>query len=326
MFGAYRFLLALMVAIHHLWYPVSGAAGVVAVYGFYILSGYLMTKIVAETYRGALVRYAANRFLRIYPMYWTAAALGLAIILVAPEDSAKLHPVMRLPETFADALYQVTIFGLRLYPVRIIPSAFSLHLELIFYILIGLGIGLTPRRSIIWFCASIGMVVAFVASGSRWLWAYHSPLGVSICFAAGSLLYHLPTPGFGRRHATAALAAVMAIGFLGSRGYLALHTGAVAAVVVTAALRQLPRRRWDDRLGNLAYPLFLFHHQAGGIVAATTDLEGGWFFAASLALALVESSLILLLVDRPITHLRNRLRTRSKLVAVTASPTPPTAI
>jgi peptidoglycan/LPS O-acetylase OafA/YrhL len=48
------------------------AIGGYAVFGFYILSGYLMTLIMQKNYgysRGGVARYAVNRFLRIYLLF-----------------------------------------------------------------------------------------------------------------------------------------------------------------------------------------------------------------------------------------------------------------
>ena len=66
MFGIYRYGLALCVAISHLWAGTIGGPAAYAVWGFYCLSGYLMTLILNEKYgfspRG-VGRFAANRAL-----------------------------------------------------------------------------------------------------------------------------------------------------------------------------------------------------------------------------------------------------------------------
>ena len=86
MFGAFRLLLSLMVVWYHLidW----RFAGPVAVFGFYVVSGYLMTKVINEVYSDGLAgfgRYIANRALRIYPMYWVALALSAAVVVIYPD-------------------------------------------------------------------------------------------------------------------------------------------------------------------------------------------------------------------------------------------------
>ncbi|MFT5239279.1 MAG: peptidoglycan/LPS O-acetylase OafA/YrhL [Candidatus Promineifilaceae bacterium] len=73
MFGTYRALLAFMVVALHLGgVPIIGPY---AVFGFYILSGYLMTTIMHTRYGYSPVgflQYAVNRALRIYPAYWVS--------------------------------------------------------------------------------------------------------------------------------------------------------------------------------------------------------------------------------------------------------------
>lgn len=68
MFGTYRTILALMVVFLHLGgVPRIGAY---AVFGFYCLSGYLMTLIMQTTYGYSfqgVIKYGINRFLRNYP-------------------------------------------------------------------------------------------------------------------------------------------------------------------------------------------------------------------------------------------------------------------
>ena len=90
MFGLYRTLLALMVVGLHLGgIPKIGAY---AVFGFYCLSGYLMTFIVLENYGSTvsgILRYAGNRFLRIYPMYFVSIIFTVVIIcLLYTSDAA----------------------------------------------------------------------------------------------------------------------------------------------------------------------------------------------------------------------------------------------
>ncbi len=52
MLGTLRFVLALLVVLNHLWLPVANKIGAHAVLGFYVISGFLMTRILCETYFG----------------------------------------------------------------------------------------------------------------------------------------------------------------------------------------------------------------------------------------------------------------------------------
>ena len=91
MFGIFRYVLALLVTFGHLKYFLQGGwnwTGLYAVFGFFVLSGYLMTRVLHRTYgyglRGLLAY--RDRALRIYPAYWATFALSLLWLLLAPES------------------------------------------------------------------------------------------------------------------------------------------------------------------------------------------------------------------------------------------------
>ena len=91
--GIYRFLLALNVVIFHLL--GVPAIGPFAVFSFFVLSGFLMTLIMKETYGyslSGLSKYAMNRFLRLFPSYWVLLLITiLAIGLVGNSNSKAFH-------------------------------------------------------------------------------------------------------------------------------------------------------------------------------------------------------------------------------------------
>ena len=101
MFGFYRTMLAIWVMVFHLLdIPIIGPY---AVYSFFVLSGFLMTTIMHESYgydSGGLKRYAINRFLRLYPMYWAVAMASiLVIIYVTPEYAALYNKTLHIPNS-----------------------------------------------------------------------------------------------------------------------------------------------------------------------------------------------------------------------------------
>jgi len=79
--GLIRLLLALSVLIEHSS-PVCGislAGGELAVQAFYVISGFYMAMILQDRYAGRLGRFYRNRFLRLFPMYWTILGLTLGL-------------------------------------------------------------------------------------------------------------------------------------------------------------------------------------------------------------------------------------------------------
>lgn len=81
--GILRFILAITVVIAHSSsiFGFSFVGGQIAVQAFYIISGFYMTLILNEKYvgiNGSYKLFISNRFLRLYPIYWTVLFLTIA--------------------------------------------------------------------------------------------------------------------------------------------------------------------------------------------------------------------------------------------------------
>ena len=99
MFGTFRLLLALMVVQSH--FAGGALGGPVAVFGFFCLSGYLMTKIVNETYSdgvGGYLRFLGNRALRIYPAYYAAVVFAAVVLMLWPNAAHTAAGWYTLPQ------------------------------------------------------------------------------------------------------------------------------------------------------------------------------------------------------------------------------------
>ncbi len=89
--GFFRYALAHMVVIGHLWrglweHPIAHP-GVFAVFSFYLLSGYLMALTLNRTYSFTLKgtsRFFGNRALRIYPPYLFVIFLTAVLFWLIP--------------------------------------------------------------------------------------------------------------------------------------------------------------------------------------------------------------------------------------------------
>ncbi|MEP3929140.1 acyltransferase family protein, partial [Rhodopirellula bahusiensis] len=198
MFGCYRTYLALMVFWGHLL-QLSGL-GQYAVFGFYALSGYLMTTIMSRSYgytRQGRTRYLINRFLRIYPVWWSSLTIAVIVLaIVGKERATMFHSSMYLPSDFTGWLQNISLVFPSMKPIdcspRISPSIWALTVELFFYGLICLGISKTRRATWLWFLLSCGYVLytywAELDFGSR----YFPILAASLPFSIGSLIHHYP--------------------------------------------------------------------------------------------------------------------------------------
>ncbi len=335
--GLYRFLLAATVVVHHLAKDYAYYAGNFAVLAFYALSAYLITGALSTNYGRSfsdLKRFATNRFLRLMPAYWMILAIAIFGVLTFPAAMEATNPSMRNPGEFtifglpAGWIPQFTMVGLQmppglLFPIRLIPPAWSTSIEFVFYFLLAAAAFLTDRR-FWWVVLATAILGIACAMTDQMRWSYTSLAGVSFLFAAGSLVW---------RHRDAVEAALVAkpylpvailalfliIAFMPEmtdrarvESYLVWGQYAAAPLVallahasVTSA--KLIPKKLDSWLADMSYPVFLSHYPIAGIVRGIGFSGSDWLVISMLG-TLVVSALVVLLVEHPLQGLRRRIR------------------
>lgn len=338
MFGVYRTLLALAVLFQHLAdVPLIGHF---AVYGFFVLSGFLMTSIMQGTYgytwRGRTA-YFINRFLRLFPAYWILCTVSIGLILIYGDAITRAYQsAIYLPSRPIEFLSNLTLIFPAVSPKwvepRLAPPTWALTLELIFYVVIGLGASRSRKLTWLWFTLGVAYFAMTYLLGMGHESRYSYLPAASLPFSIGALLYHYKeqsrqlaarVPG----HPLAWLLAYVPLAFvaqLDQRAWIeplflaniALHT------IIIAKLRNLPRSGWiwrcDKTVGDLSYPVYLGHYQAGLLVAMTlwgTPVHG--FSPRGLMTALLAAFvavclgyLINRLVDHNVERARRALKQR----------------
>lgn len=332
MFGTFRTFLALAVVFEHLG-PVP-YVGPYAVFGFYALSGYLMTLIMHQTYGYSpkgLGRYAANRGLRIYPIYILAAALTLILVATLGEPFTRaFHTQIGWPSSTEEAIRNLTLVLSINTDTRLVPPAWALTVECTYYLLIGLGLSRSLPLTLLWFAASLSYTCYLVFGGAPFSYRYYTIPAASLPFSIGAMIYHLGARGLlerasfrGNRTLCILIAAILgnyALCVAGSRhNAVVLHFYANLALLALM-VAHLSRRRsaslraLDKALGDLSYPIYLIHFQAGLIVAAMVPAHSrgeGTFLMFSLPLVLLLAWLLTRLVEKPIERIRGALRAGS---------------
>ena len=155
MFGFYRTFLALLVVAHHLLNLTI--IGHYAVHGFFILSGYLMTFVMHNSYGYRIegkIFFAINRILRLFPIYWFVLFLSILIIMYwGEESSSQYRQFIFLPNSFSAIFQNFSLIYLHWFPgsvsPRLSPPTWALTVELIFYFLIALGVSKTYLKNIV---------------------------------------------------------------------------------------------------------------------------------------------------------------------------------
>lgn len=329
MFGILRTALALLVVAGHLG-PVE-RIGPYAVFGFYALSGYLMTAILRERYgysAAGIGRYAANRVLRIFPIYWVALALSVVLLWWVGESAARAYHEsmgLRLPatEVWRNLLLVLSIDT----GTRWVPPAWALSVEIFYYAAIGLGLSRHAPVCALWLGASIAYTAYLNLDGASFSYRYFTVPAASLPFAMGAMLHHLQGwRAYPRRLVESrALLLLLALAFI-ANGVAASVLGGASAqgwqfylslmlawglIACLATRRSARLRELDSRIGDLSYPIYLLHYQAGLVLV----LLGLPWSRGHPAFALLGAALTVLLsmgavrlLDPAIQGVRNRIR------------------
>ena len=327
MLGTLRFTLAVLVVMNHLWLPTANKLGAHAVAGFYVISGYLMTRVVHEIYHGPddFRRYLVNRFLCIFPLYWGVVAATALALAALPNNFAGISPTIQLNLDLAGWVANLTLWWLPQASIVLVPPAWSLTIEWTFYLLIGLGFSRRPRLVVAWWLASVAYTATLLITAAPFSARYTPPAAASLFFSTGALLYHLRgrlrwrTVDTGSWLPLLAAFAVMPLLIERCGGDLRM-TGFYGSYAVFIPLFMLslgaPSARWfarhDALLGDLAYPIFLTHYFAAGVtnVLARNALVpfGTAHFLCSLTACVALSFLIVRFIDPTIGRLRDAIR------------------
>lgn len=336
MFGTYRTLLALMVvALHIGGIPSIGAY---AVFGFYILSGYLMTVIMQNNYGytwSGVFNYAICRFLRIYPLYWVSIAFSaILIVYVGEQFSSYYHSSMFFPKNSTEILKNIFLFFPFRESPRLTPPSWALTVEVFYYFLIGLGISKNKRVLLPWMAISIIYHAIVTFMGLGWIYRYEIIPAASLPFATGAFIYHykaeiLRYVNFGGDKAKEYFPLILFCGillnwFIGyesgrSRGiyFYTNYMLCTLIVVILSERRTLPfiSKKFDKWMGDFSYPIYLIHYQVGLVVILILDMAGFKYKRPDLMLMLVSIPVIFIIswivtvtVEQPIELLRNRVK------------------
>lgn len=321
MLGYLRLILALAVAASHANLRIAGLnPGVVAVIGFYLISGYVMAGLIRRHYSppGQAPAFYLDRALRLLPQYLCYLTLALAWHLYSRHDNAFL----RHPPSAGDLLNNLLIVPLNYYMYNgsdhytLIPPAWSLGAEIQFYLLAPFLL-LWPQRIRIAAAASLGTYLAALAGHLHSDWyGYRLLPGVLLFFLLGAHLQQLHQQQRQRR--AAALVALVALlagaamltlqwhGSLRQPYKLETLLGLVLGIVLLHTLATRPRTRGDDLAGDISYGVFLNHFLILWTLYPQGLSAGQWpgFLALSLALAWLTQRCI----ERPLLTLQRRIR------------------
>lgn len=326
-----RFVAAMLVLLHHfatyaasrpevVFEPAERAYGFLAMFEnigatgveiFFVISGFVISMSALPLAGGAgALKFAMDRAIRILPALWISAVISLIALLYAGE--AVLPLLDRLVRSAVLSPIGPYIDGV----------VWSLVVEAVFYLLIGLAIAFARPLPLLKIAFALGVasslylavLLAVTLRGDEQLVALLSrfPFKVflmryGVFFAIGMLLWHVTNqanrPGRLSALVVFTLFAIVAI-VLGNWGDPTRAAGAVA-VWIGAMIFLVAAIRWNDyvkqsatlrMLGDMSYTIYLNHYTTGMVVVYAlhqAGIGGPLSFLLALASVLFISFLVL---------------------------------
>lgn len=332
MLGSFRLLLAAMVVCFHLAQGTApvGHLGIFAVFGFYVISGYLMTAILNDVYRFDFRRFWTNRVLRLFPIYYVSALLSALAILTLPLPT-RFHGGWNVDGPVHDWLGNLLIFPFAFYDpaFRLVPSAWSVGVELVNYFLLWAVVARGPWHALAALLGAVAYHAWSIHSGMSWTTRYVPFYAALLPFALGSLIHFarvrrlLPETWAPRLLLLSGAVWVANIVIVGANSatvqrwfdvFYYINLLGLTGMVWALAVKPRPVVwRHDKLLGDLAYPVFLVHWPVGFAVAALALAgrpRGVDLLLLSIVPILAVAYALAYLAERFIEPLRTRVRLR----------------
>ena len=319
--GTYRLMLAMLVVTSHssdflpAW-VMPLALGNVGVFGFFVLSGFVISEACDRVYRGAAQRFLLNRFLRLYPTYWAACGLAVAIYLYIGHEELSFAPKTILANLGIVYAPPGTFFW--------ISVIWAVGIEIRYYFIAATVSWLAAR-----FPARAGMtyglagIVALALYGYTWANDFsvlatfrHAPF-----FVLGACAYFIVGRGCRKATALAGVAALLSLHSYwdyNAAGPTDLVSSTAIFFFVVAILLALTTTTAgsgrlisaDKFFGDFTYPLYLVHFPIVALVATMAEGRSAQLYFSVVLASLAASTLLIFAVERPLMKLRDLVRRR----------------
>ena len=342
-FGVFRLMLATLVMVQHFGadlapYELTVAlapytVGDVAVVVFFALSGFVITEAVDAVYRVRPVPFLANRLLRIVPHF----LLALVLMMLAHEFFRVSGGVRlwRSQPSFPDgafALHNVLMNFLAIMPMakrvmdyNFLTITWAIRVEMAFYLImfgcIEIGRRLPSPRG---FALTASLLLLLTLPVLRPIIHGEGPEMLKFVpyFAFGGALYFATTRSRVGRLIALGCVPVMLWQFIDGQARTVPLSGipfsitgnliilvTLLAAMIGLAFAPIRRGQAIDRwLGNLTYPLYLYHEVVLTVILTLTTDYAYSTLATGICLSFIASAILMALVDPAVTFYRDRVR------------------
>lgn len=302
--GALRFLLAISVVSAHTMEPGSfGVGGQTAVEIFFLISGFLISFILNDSARYSSVRdFYISRALRIFPLYFVVTGLSAALVLGlsllgtkseainAFEDASWQGRILLAVSNCVILLQDTTFFftqerdGLHLVSTLnahtaglhlglLTPQAWSLSLELMFYIIAPALVRSVKTLSILvifGFLVRLSFMSWTNLGSDPWIDRFF-PIQIS-AFAIGALAHKLLAPRYKGSANLVTSRKFQVVTYLGVMSTIFLYPAipmaesakqlvimGIIALALPVLFTTQSTWRFDSFLSGLSFPIYLWH-------------------------------------------------------------------
>ncbi len=323
--GTYRFFLAITVALSHMEVTFLGGhdPGVTAVISFFLISGFVMTGLV-RTYYSAYDKvpmFYLDRLARIVPQYLFFLLLTTAGFYALHFSSPYLEGL-----SFAGIMANLLVVPLDFFMYHpgiarcmLIPQAWSLGLELTFYLLFPF-VMLSRHRGVFLLASMMVWLMAAFGALNTDAWGYRLLPGTLFMFLLGSYIYdnrHISWNHVAVRTLLVVPVCAVLLAMLGKMSLIytfEVLLGLLLGIPALFWLARFERNEWDDILGNLSYGLFLSHFLVIWTLDALLVPHDGYGITLMLGASVMLASVGYKLVEQPVLRWRHRLRSARLLL------------
>ena len=315
MFGYYRFFLATLVLLSHLGVSLQGFnGGVAAVVSFYMLSGFVVCKLLSSVFsakKNIYIPFLYERALRIFPLYLFIMALTIIFLLITNYGDPVFNVVPMVNNILIVPLnYSMVLDNSILQDPKwwLVPPAWSLGVELQAYLILPFIVYFKPVKIVFGIISFCVFVLASCGVFHTQFFGYKLLPGILFIFILGASIYKNNMANgkediFDKYFPLVVYATlVLLIIVLGAKGMLLVQfvretiLGVLIGMPIIIYLSNSPIKiPYNHFLGNLSYGLFLSHFLAKWIVtyysfvdrASSLYLYLASIFVVSLVLSIV---------------------------------------
>ncbi|MFA5532013.1 MAG: acyltransferase [Candidatus Shapirobacteria bacterium] len=344
--GLIRLLLAISVITVHAS-PIFGLnfiQGQLAVEVFFMISGFYMALILSEKYTNTKT-FIGNRFLKIFPTYWIVLILCLIYQLTYYLNNPtslevfsffqyQLKPItfilLLIPNLFIFGLDLTLFFGLnpqngllfftqnfrlfdpKLYTFTLIPQAWTLSLELAFYLLVPFLNKLKTKYLLIIMSLSLALRFFLYSRGlNHDPWTYRFFPTELVFFLSGILMYriyqYLKTKNFQKLSIYSFIfyfSYLIFYQFIPHERTKQIILFFFSFIFIPFIFNLFKKNKIDRFIGELSFPVYISHFLIIDTLTHYTKLNHQYLGLTTAIISIVFSIILIKLIIHPIDHFR----------------------